>query len=162
MEGRGEIPDPRVGHGDRGGACANLLIIQRDEDTGDHSYIAAYDKETGKEVWWTQRHVEPAGPRRSSWQRRADRAGDQRQPVDVAYDPDTGKELWRGKGVESNAIHTPLVGHGLVIVTAGFPAKKVIAIRPGPGIRPGTNRVGILGHRLRRFAHPLRRRMSTW
>ncbi len=33
--------------------------------------------------------------------------------------------------MESNAIHTPLVGHGLVIVTAGYPAKKVIAIRPG-------------------------------
>ena len=37
----------------------------------------------------------------------------------------------RTTGVESNAIHTPLVGHGLVIVTAGYPAKKVIAIRPG-------------------------------
>jgi outer membrane protein assembly factor BamB len=35
------------------------------------------------------------------------------------------------KGVESNAIHTPLVGNGLVIVTAGFPAKRTIAIRPG-------------------------------
>ena len=33
--------------------------------------------------------------------------------------------------MESNAIHTPLVGNGLVIVTAGFPVKKVIAIRPG-------------------------------
>jgi outer membrane protein assembly factor BamB len=33
--------------------------------------------------------------------------------------------------VESNAIHTPLVGKGLVVVTAGFPEKKVIAIRAG-------------------------------
>jgi outer membrane protein assembly factor BamB len=33
--------------------------------------------------------------------------------------------------VQSNAIHTPLVGHGLVIVTAGYPAKRIIAIRPG-------------------------------
>jgi outer membrane protein assembly factor BamB len=49
----------------------------------------------------------------------------------MAYDPASGRELWRAKGVESNAIHTPLVGHGLVIVTAGFPAKKVIALRPG-------------------------------
>jgi len=39
--------------------------------------------------------------------------------------------LWRTTGVESNAIHTPLVGKGLVIVTAGFPEKKVIAIRTG-------------------------------
>ena len=49
----------------------------------------------------------------------------------IGYDPATGKELWRTTGVESNAIHTPLVGKGLVVVTAGFPAKKVIAIRPG-------------------------------
>jgi outer membrane protein assembly factor BamB len=49
----------------------------------------------------------------------------------IAYDPATGKELWRTKGVESNAIHTPLVGHGVVIVTAGFPVKRVLAIRPG-------------------------------
>jgi outer membrane protein assembly factor BamB len=60
----------------------------------------------------------------------------------VAYDPKTGKELWRTKGVESNAIHTPLVGHGLVIVTAGYPAKKVIAIRPGgSGDITGTDRI---------------------
>ena len=49
----------------------------------------------------------------------------------IAYDPATGKELWRTRGVESNAIHTPLVGRGLVVVTAGYPVKKVIAIRPG-------------------------------
>ena len=49
----------------------------------------------------------------------------------IAYDPATGKELWRTTGVQSNAIHTPLVGQGLVILTAGYPVKKVIALRPG-------------------------------
>ena len=49
----------------------------------------------------------------------------------IAYNPATGNELWRTTGVQSNAIHTPLVGHGLVILTAGYPVKKVIAIRPG-------------------------------
>jgi outer membrane protein assembly factor BamB len=49
----------------------------------------------------------------------------------IAYDPASGKELWRTKGVESNAIHTPLIGDGIVIVTAGYPAKRVLAIRPG-------------------------------
>ena len=36
----------------------NLVIIQRDEDTGDDSQIVAYDKATGKEVWRTKRKVE--------------------------------------------------------------------------------------------------------
>jgi outer membrane protein assembly factor BamB len=49
----------------------------------------------------------------------------------IAYDPKSGQELWRTKGVDSNAIHTPLAGNGLVIVTAGFPAKRVIALRTG-------------------------------
>jgi outer membrane protein assembly factor BamB len=39
--------------------------------------------------------------------------------------------LWRSKGVESNAIHTPLVGNGMVYVTAGYPAKRVLAIKLG-------------------------------
>ena len=49
----------------------------------------------------------------------------------IAYDAATGKEVWQTKGIASNAIHTPLIGKGLVIVTAGFPAKRVIALRPG-------------------------------
>jgi outer membrane protein assembly factor BamB len=110
----------------------NLVIIQRDEDNGDHSVVVAYDKATGKEVWKTKRDIEiswgtpvlvPVGDR-------AELVTNGSSAI-VAYDPATGKELWRTKGVESNAIHTPLVGKGLVIVTAGFPAKKIIAIRPG-------------------------------
>ena len=33
----------------------NLVIIQRDEDNGEHSALVAYDKKTGKEVWKTKR-----------------------------------------------------------------------------------------------------------
>ena len=59
----------------------------------------------------------------------------------VAYDPATGYELWRTTGVRSNAIHTPLVGEGLVIATAGFPERRVIAIRPGATPKSGADRV---------------------
>ncbi len=118
----------------------NLVIIQRDEDNGDNSVVVAYDKASGKEVWKTKRDVE------ISWGTPVlVPAGDHTELVTngssaiVAYDPATGKELWRTKGVESNAIHTPLISKGLVIVTAGFPAKKIIAIRPGP--EPAASRV---------------------
>jgi outer membrane protein assembly factor BamB len=110
----------------------DLVIIQRDEDNGDHSVVVAYDKQSGREVWKTKRTVE------ISWGTPVFiQAGDRTELVTngsehiIGYDPRTGKELWRTKGVQSNAIHTPLVGHGLVIVTAGFPAKRIIAIRPG-------------------------------
>jgi outer membrane protein assembly factor BamB len=110
----------------------HLVIIQRDEDNGDHSAIVAYDKKTGKEVWNTKRTIE------ISWSTPAlVQVGGRTELVTngneriIAYDPATGKELWQTAGVRSNAIHTPLVGHGLVIVTAGYPAKKVLALRPG-------------------------------
>jgi outer membrane protein assembly factor BamB len=110
----------------------NLVIIQRDEDEGAQSTIAAYDKRTGREVWATKRPVQ------ITWSTPVlVEAGGRPELVTngsefvIGYDPKTGKELWRTGGVESNAVHTPLAGKGLVIVTAGYPAKKVIAIRPG-------------------------------
>jgi outer membrane protein assembly factor BamB len=110
----------------------NLVIIQRDEDEGKESVIAAYDKATGKEAWKTRRPVQ------ISWSTPAlvtvpngTELVTNGSEFAIGYDPATGRELWRTTGVESNAIHTPLVGKGLVIMTAGYPAKKVIAIRPG-------------------------------
>ena len=110
----------------------NLVIIQRDEDNGDHSTVVAYDKKTGKEVWNTKRTVEItwSTPVLVQADGRTELVTNGSEQI-IAYDPATGKELWRTTGVQSNAIHTPLVGHGLVIVTAGYPVKKVIAIRPG-------------------------------
>jgi outer membrane protein assembly factor BamB len=49
----------------------------------------------------------------------------------IAYEPKTGVELWRTKGVESNSIPSPVYGHGLIFMTAGYPAKNVLAIKPG-------------------------------
>lgn len=110
----------------------NLVIIQRDEDEGAESAIVAYDKRTGREVWATKRPVQ------ISWSTPVlVEAGTRTELVTsasefvIAYDPASGRELWRTTGVESNAVHTPLAGNGLVVVTAGYPAKKVIAIRPG-------------------------------
>jgi outer membrane protein assembly factor BamB len=110
----------------------DLVIIQRDEDNGDRSAIIAYDKRTGKERWRTKRPVQIswATPVLVSSGARTELVTNATEFI-IAYDPSSGQELWRTKGVESNAIHTPLAGHGLVIATAGFPAKKVIAIRPG-------------------------------
>jgi outer membrane protein assembly factor BamB len=109
----------------------NLVIIQRDEEATT-SVIAAYDKTTGAEVWKTKRPVEIswATPVLVPVGSRTELVANGMEFV-MGYDPATGKELWRTTGVESNAIHAPLVGKGLVIVTAGFPAKKIIAIRPG-------------------------------
>lgn len=109
----------------------NSVIIQRDQDEKT-SVVVAYDKATGKELWKTSRPIQ------ISWStpvlvnvgNRTELVTNGTENV-IAYDAATGKELWKTKGVESNAIHTPLVGSGVVVVTAGFPAKRILAIRPG-------------------------------
>ena len=52
------------------------------------------------------------------------------QPI-IGYDPATGRELWRMKGLESNAVTSPLAGDGLVVLSGGYPAKIAVAVRPG-------------------------------
>ena len=49
----------------------------------------------------------------------------------IAYDPATGKELWRHKGLESNAVPTPVVSNDLVVVTSGSPKKIALALKAG-------------------------------
>jgi outer membrane protein assembly factor BamB len=121
----------------------NLVILQCDEDGGEASFITALDVKTGKTVWKTKR------PTSVTWTTPALVAAGGREELVTAgnefiigYDPATGTELWRAKGLESNTIATPLVGHGLVIVSAGYPTKKVIAIRPGgKGDVSGSDRI---------------------
>jgi outer membrane protein assembly factor BamB len=109
----------------------NLVIIQRDQDDKT-SVVVAYDKATGKEVWKTPRPVDISWstPVLVTVDGRTELVTNASEHV-IGYDASTGRELWRTRGVESNAIHGPLVGKGLVVVTAGFPAKRIVAIRPG-------------------------------
>src|SRR6185295_15359733 len=49
----------------------------------------------------------------------------------IAYDPMTGKELWRHKGLQSNAVPTPIVSKDMVVLTSGYPTKIALALRAG-------------------------------
>jgi outer membrane protein assembly factor BamB len=108
------------------------LILQCDEDEGKESFLVAFDAATGKELWRAPRSVQVSWstPVLVEANGRTELVTNGTEAI-IAYDPKTGKELWRTTGVESNAIHTPLVGKGLIVVTSGYPARRVIAIRPG-------------------------------
>jgi outer membrane protein assembly factor BamB len=111
-----------------------VVIIQADEEEGKNSFIVALDKKTGKEVWRTPRKVQVswATPILVNTGKRTELVTSGTESV-VGYDPLTGRELWRSKGVESNAIPSPVAttAHDMVIVSAGFPAKIAYAIRLG-------------------------------
>jgi outer membrane protein assembly factor BamB len=49
----------------------------------------------------------------------------------IGYDPKTGRELWRMKGLASNAVPSPVAGDGIVVLSAGYPEKIAVAVRPG-------------------------------
>ena len=98
---------------------------------GQSAFVGAFDKKTGKPLWMTPRSetvgwgtavVINTGERDElivSSQRRV-----------AAYDPASGKELWTVRGMTSEVIPTPVVGHGLVFASSGR-AGPTMAIRPG-------------------------------
>jgi outer membrane protein assembly factor BamB len=110
----------------------NLVIVQADSEMGDGSYIAAFDRANGKQVWKTGRK------NRASWStpvvvrgpRRTELIASGAESV-VSYDPATGKELWQSEGLISHAIPSPLVADDLVFVYAGSHDKRGYALRVG-------------------------------
>jgi outer membrane protein assembly factor BamB len=128
----GKIANYGMGPGSSPVTHENLVILQCDEDEGKNSFIIAIDKKTGKEVWKTPRKVQ------ASWSTPlVVRSGQRVELITsgnewiISYDPKTGKELWTARGHGSNAIGTPLAGHGMVFVYAGYPVKKTFAIKLG-------------------------------
>jgi outer membrane protein assembly factor BamB len=110
------------------------VIIQGDTAAdGKGSFIAAYDKKTGRQVWKTPREgvqISWATPIIVRTKQREELIASGAEFI-VAYDPATGKELWRAKGLESNAIPTPLTDGEMVFVGAGYPKKILKALKLG-------------------------------
>ena len=128
----GGIASVGVGVGTSPVLYKDLVILQCDEDNGDKSFVTALDKRTGKLAWRVQRKVQV------SWATPVlVRAGGRAELVTsgtewiIAYAPATGAELWRAKGLESNAVPSPVVVGDVVVVSAGYPEKVAMGIRAG-------------------------------
>jgi outer membrane protein assembly factor BamB len=128
----GRIATQGMGNGTSPTLYENSVILQCDEDNGERSFIAALDKRSGRELWRTPRPVEVSWttPVIARTPARTELVASGNQLI-VSYDPATGKELWRHQGTQSWTVPTPLVGHGIVIVSAAHPVKRAIAIRLG-------------------------------
>lgn len=127
----GKLGTASVGYGVSPILYGNFVIMQCDE-SGGKSFIVAFDKKTGKEAWRTPRKVDLTWTTPVLVQ-----AGNRTEIVTaaieaiIAYDPLTGKELWRHKGLESNAVPTPVVMKDLVVITSGSPNKIALALKAG-------------------------------
>jgi outer membrane protein assembly factor BamB len=122
------------GTGSSPALAGNLLVIVNDNEK--QQYIAAFDKQTGKQVWRTNRDIAKGQPARSGWAtpfvwRNASRTeivaiG----PGEVVSYDLAGKELWRMSGVSGSPIPMPFAYEGLLHINGGR-GRPLFAIRPG-------------------------------
>jgi outer membrane protein assembly factor BamB len=116
--------------------AGNLLVIVNDNEK--QQYIAAFDKQTGKQVWRTNRDIGGKGQpvQRSGWVTPFVWRHALRTEVvtvgpgeAVSYDL-AGKELWRLAGMAATPIPMPFAYDGLLYVDGGR-GKPLFALRPG-------------------------------
>lgn len=110
----------------------DLVILVCDEEEGERSFIVSLDRQSGREVWRKERPVAVtwATPAVVSTGERDELVTSANEHI-ISYDPSTGRELWRMRGLESNAVTTPLVGDGVVVFSSGYPSKISVAVKPG-------------------------------
>ena len=109
----------------------NSVIVQCDRQRD--SFVAAFSLADGKELWRTGRDELP------TWGTPTIVPGKDRDELVTngskairGYDPDTGKQLWTLSPNSEVVCTTPVFGHGLIFVTAGYPpVRPVYAIRQG-------------------------------
>jgi outer membrane protein assembly factor BamB len=109
-------------------------------DNEEESFIAAFDKRTGRQLWRTARPGLGTEQMRSAWSTPFVWQNELRTEVvttgpgwSISYDLD-GRELWRMSRMSRMTIQSPFAWDGLVYVTSGAPAeenKPIAAIQPG-------------------------------
>jgi hypothetical protein len=105
-------------------------------DNEEHSFIAAYDKRTGNQVWRLDRKET------SNWSTPLVWTHERRTEIVTAatggvrsYAVD-GTLLWQFTGMSTFAVPSPLAANGLLYVMSGYSAS---ALRPAYAIRPGAS-----------------------
>ena len=125
-----------LGAGSSPALADNLLIILSDNQK--QQYIAAFDKQTGKQVWRTNRDLGGNKPpvQRSGWATPFIWRNPVRTEIvsigpgeAVSYDLN-GKELWRMSGMAQTPIPTPFAYEGLLYINGGR-GRPLFALRPG-------------------------------
>jgi outer membrane protein assembly factor BamB len=122
--------------GDWGVAASPVILGDRVLQNGDavgSSFLAAFDKTTGKEIWRTKRVDKPRG----GWSTPVLIDAGSRKELILngefgvrGYDPASGKELWFCKAFNGRGSPVPEYAHGLVITVNGKPG-DVYAVKPG-------------------------------
>jgi outer membrane protein assembly factor BamB len=129
--------DHQVGPGSSPVLYQNLLVLVR--DGRDAQYLAAFDKQTGRTIWRTDRPpIDTSSPnlKKSFVTPLVVNAAGRTQLISpgahwiVSYDPANGKEFWRlrhGKGFSIGSC--PVFGNGMVFFSTGCMKPQLLAVR---------------------------------
>src|SRR5688572_6657703 len=111
---------------------AKTVIVQCDQDNGESSFIAGFDKKTGKQLWKAARNVSVswATPIVVTAGRREQIIASGAEKI-VAYDTATGEEIWSHEGLENNAVPSPVANDKTAYLVSGYLKKRVLAIALG-------------------------------
>lgn len=108
----------------------DILIVNWDNEGG--SFIAAFNKDTGQELWRQSRDEE------TSWATPLVVQHEGKTQIVTAatrkirsYDLATGKLLWECSGMTANVIPSPVSAHGLLYAFSGFRGSALLAIKLG-------------------------------
>jgi outer membrane protein assembly factor BamB len=119
------------------GFAASPIIYEKkvilQVDIHDGPYLAAWDLESGKPLWKTERpDVAPSWATPAIW---STPDGDElvvNASIIRGYDPETGRELWSLGPTSIQVVASPVVGSKNVFVSSGYPpARPIYAVKPG-------------------------------
>ncbi|HIF01384.1 MAG TPA: serine/threonine protein kinase [Planctomycetes bacterium] len=125
---------PQHGNGGSPAIAGDVLIICCDGK--DYRFVVGLDKNSGDQVWKTDRPLNPSRGFSFSTPTVLS-AGGQTQAICPgsggvwSYDTKTGQQLWQVEyGEGYSVVPRPVVGHGLVYVSSGFGDQQLFAIDP--------------------------------
>lgn len=108
----------------------DTVILNGDQDAD--AYLVAFDRNTGKERWRTDRPNKTRSyctPIFIEHQGRKQMVLSGSRSV-CSYDPDTGRPIWWMAGPTEQFVATLVYADGLLFVTGGFPDYHILAIDP--------------------------------
>ena len=125
------------------------VIVQA--DTSKEDFLAAFDSETGREIWRTTRDELP------SWGTPTIVTNGGRTEIVTnssnfvyGYDFETGKELWRLGGSSQITAPTPIFTPDAIIFTSGRrPVAPILVVKPG-ALGDITDTASVLWHKVQR------------
>jgi outer membrane protein assembly factor BamB len=116
------------GEGSSPALYQNTVVVLWDHEGAD--FIAAFDKNSGKELWREQRDED------TTWSTPLIVPVNGKPQVVVSatrkirsYDLATGKQIWECAGMTANAIPSPVMADGVLYATSGFRGSALFAIK---------------------------------